>query len=328
MFRILIAGLGSIGRRHLANLRKLGVHDIALYRTRPEPVKEAPELPVFTNLTQALATRPDLVIVSNPTAYHLQVALAAAQAGCNLFIEKPLSHSWDGVDELLSLIEKKHLIALVGFDLRFEPGLCRVKELLQEGHIGRLLAIQAQVGQYLPDWHPTEQYREGISTRIDTGGGVLLDLIHELDYVRWLVGPVAQISCTADKITDLEIDTEDIAVMLLRFESGAIGTVHLDYMQRVPSRTCRVIGERGTILWDYHATKVQWYNLSKEVWEEFDYANFQRNDRFLAEMCHLLGCLKREQRPKVDVVEGSKVLKLALAAKESASTGKACQVSL
>src|SRR5918998_182634 len=119
MVRVLIAGLGSIGRRHLRNLRQLGVNEIIVFRTRPDPLAEAPDLPVFTDLTQALAAKPDVVIVSNPTAYHLGVAIPAAQAGCNLFIEKPISHSWDGVEELLSIIEKQRLLALAGFDLRF-----------------------------------------------------------------------------------------------------------------------------------------------------------------------------------------------------------------
>src|SRR3954469_18236676 len=189
MVRVLISGLGSIGRRHLRNLLRLGVGDILLHRTRPDPLEEAPELPVFTDLARALAERPDVVIVSNPTAHHLRVAVPAAEAGCHLFIEKPLSHSWDGVEELLATIRGRKLIAMMGFDLRFEPGLRRIKGLLAGGAIGRVTAIQAQVGQYLPDWHPGEDYRRGVSARKETGGGVILDLIHELDYVTWLVGP-------------------------------------------------------------------------------------------------------------------------------------------
>jgi predicted dehydrogenase len=327
MFRILIAGLGSIGRRHLCNLRHLGVKDILLYRTIPEQLKEAPELPVFTDLRQALAAQPNIVIVSNPTAYHLQIALPAAQAGCNLFIEKPLSHSWDGVEELLSTIRERHLLALVGFDLRFDPGVCKVKALLEEGRIGRVVAIQAQVGQYLPDWRPWEDYRTGMSARIDRGGGVILDLIHELDYVSWLIGSVSHVACFTDKVSSLEIETEDIAAILLRFKDGAIGTVHLDYIQRIPSRTCRIIGEAGTIFWDYYANKVCWYEANKDVWKEFEYSNFQRNDRFLAEMQYLLACVQGLAQPKVDICQGSQVLKLALASKESALTGERCRVT-
>lgn len=326
MFRVLIAGLGSIGRRHLNNLRQLGIHDIMLYRTIHEPVREVPELPVFGDLTQALATKPDVVIVSNPSAYHLQVAIPAAQVGCNLFIEKPLSNSWEGVEELLSIIQKQNLMALVGFDLRFDPGLCKIKLLLEEKCIGNIVAIQAQVGQYLPDWRPGKDYRRCMSAHIEHGGGVILDLIHELDYVSWLIGSVTHIACFADKISSLEIDTEDTAVILLKFENGAIGTIHLDYIQRVPSRTCRIIGEEGTILWDYFANKVRWYQSDKDDWQEYEYATFKRNDRFLGEMRHLLACIDRKENPKVDVLIGSKVLKLALAAKESAIKGKICQI--
>jgi predicted dehydrogenase len=276
---------------------------------------------------QALAARPDIMIVSNPTAYHLQVALPAAQAGCNLFIEKPLSNSWEGVEELLSIVQKQHLLAMVGFDLRFDPGLCKVKALLEAGCIGHVIAIQAQVGQYLPDWRSSEDYRQGMSAHAEKGGGVILDLIHELDYTSWLIGPVSQVTCFAEKVSSLEIDTEDTAAILLRFENGAIGTVHLDYIQRVPSRTCRVIGEEGTILWDYYTQKVRWYEIRKDTWQEFAWAGFQRNDRFVAEMRHVLVCLQGHEQPKVDVILGSRVLKLALAAKESALKGKACRVT-
>ena len=326
MCRILIAGLGSIGRRHLANLRQLASGDILLFRTTPERLEEAPQLPVFTDLGQALAAQPDVVIVSNPTAHHLEVALPAARAGCNLFIEKPLSHSWEGVEELLSVIQEQRLLALIGFDLRFDPGLCQVKTLLEEGCIGRVVAIQSQVGQYLPDWHPWEDYRKSSSASVDKGGGVILDLIHELDYVSWLIGPVGSLTCFADRVSGLEIATEDTAAIFLRFENGAIGTVHLDYIQRAPSRTCRVIGTEGTITWDYFAQTVRWYEARKDVWQAFEYGSFQRNDRFVAEMRHLLACLRGQELPKVGITWGSRILQLALMAKESALTGRACRV--
>ena len=327
MHRVLISGLGSIGRRHLVNLRRLGVRDILLHRRAVEPLSEAPELPVFSDLEQALALRPDVVIVSNPTAYHMQVAIPVAESGCNLFIEKPLSHSWDRVERFLALVEKLKLITLIGFDLRFDPGLGKVKSLLEQESIGRIVAIQAQVGQYLPDWHPWEDYRQGVSASREKGGGVIFDLIHELDYLSWLIGPVGQVACFADRLSSLEIETEDTAALLLRFENGAIGTLHLDYVQRIPSRTCRIIGERGTILWDAYAKVVSWCEAEKKVWQEFKYSACERNDRFLAEMAHLLCCLRGQESPQADAITGGRVLKLALAAKEAAVTGKWCAVA-
>src|SRR5215475_10799313 len=328
MYRVLISGLGSIGRRHLVNLRQLGVQDILLHRRTMEPLSEAPELPVFGDLEQALASRPDVVIISNPTAYHMQVAIPAAESGCNLFIEKPLSDSWDQVDRFLALVEKLKLVTLMGFDLRFDPGLRKVKSLLGQEAIGRIVAIQAQVGQYLPDWHPWEDYRQGVSASREKGGGVILDLIHELDYVSWLIGPVGQVACFADRLTSLEIQTEDTAALLLRFENGAIGTLHLDYVQRIPSRTCRIIGEKGTIIWDAHAKAVSWCGGEhNKAWQEFKYSACERNDRFLAEMVHLLCCLRGQESPQADAMTGGRVLKLALAAKESAAKGKWCGVA-
>jgi predicted dehydrogenase len=322
MPRLLIAGLGSIGRRHLDNLRSLGVDDFVLYRQRPEPLPQAPALPVFNDLDKALATRPDLVIVATPTACHLTVALPAARRGLNLFIEKPVADNWAGVDELLDLVKTQRLLSMVGFDLRFDPGLQKAKELLQSGSIGRVVSVQCQVGQYLPEWRPGEDYRKGSSARTATGGGVILDLIHELDYVAWLIGPVSQVSCFADRTSSLEIETEDVAEIILRFASGAIGSVHLDYIQRIPSRTCRLVGEEGTILWDYFGSSLCWFQTQTKGWQTFSYPGFQRNDRFVAEMRHVLACLRGEEQPRVDLAEGSRSLKLALAAKESARTGK------
>lgn len=322
MPRILLAGLGSIGLRHLNNLLQLGVEDILLLRTRNEPVKEAPHLPVFTDLQDALNQKPDAVIVSNPTSHHLEVALPAARAGCHLFIEKPLSHTWKDVDELLSITKEKRTVGMVGFDMHFDPGLRKMRELIKDGLIGRVTSLQVQVGQYLPDWHPWEDYRIGVSAREDTGGGVILDLIHEIDYVTWLMGDARDVMSMNDRVSSLEIQTEDTAAILLRFMSGAIGTINLDYIQRTISRTCRVIGEEGTITWDLVAQKVAWYLAQDKSWHEFSYAGFQRNDRFVAEMKHFLDCLKGDAQPEVSLESGAKSLRIALAAKESGKNGK------
>lgn len=326
MARVLIAGLGSIGRRHLRNLLHLGVGDILLYRTTSSSVSEAPHLPVYTDLKRALAEKPDVVLVANPTAHHVRTARMAAEAGCHLFLEKPVSHDFRGVEELKQVVQEKNLTSLVGFDLRFDPGLRKAKELLEEGVIGRVTAIHAQVGQYLPDWHPHEDYRKGVSARRETGGGVILDLIHELDYVAWLGGPVAEVGCFAETVSQLEIETEDTATIMLKFTSGALGSVNLDYIQRKPSRTCRIIGEEGTILWDYFENTVSWFKAGKEHWEELAYPHFERNDRFLLEMQHLLACLEGKDRPQVTLEAGIDVLRTALAAKESARKGIICPI--
>ena len=327
MPRILIAGLGSIGLRHLNNLLQLGEKDILLLRTRNEPVKEAPELPVFTNLQEALLQKPDAVIVSNPTSHHMNVALQAAKAGCHLFIEKPLSHTWENVETLSAIVKEKDLMGMVGFDMHFDPGLQKVRQLIKDGTIGHITAIQAQVGQYLPDWHPWEDYRKGVSAQVQTGGGVILDLIHEIDYVTWLMGEAKEVVSMNGHVSSLEIETEDTASILLRFKNNAIGTINLDYIQRTLSRSCRIVGEGGTITWDLMNQKVSWFLAEDKAWHDFLYAGFQRNDRFLAEMKHFLDCLQGKSEPEVNLESGSRSLKIALAAKESGKTGKVVVLS-
>jgi predicted dehydrogenase len=175
------------------------------------------------------------------------------------------------------------------------------------------------VGHYLPDWHPWEDYRQSYSARADLGGGVILDAIHEIDYIRWLLGQVAGVFCLADKLSGLEIDTEDSAALLLRFENGAIGEIHLDYIQRAYSRTCQIICEEGTIRWDYMAAQVRWYSAHKKTWQYFDTpASWEANEMYLDEMRHFFNCLARRATPEQDVFEAAQVLTLALAAKASA----------
>ena len=184
--KILIAGLGSIGRRHFHNLLALGERDLLLYRTHRStmPDEELQGFPVETDLGAALAHKPDAVIVSNPTSLHLDVAIPAARAGCCLFLEKPVSDSMERVHDLQAAVEDSGRQAFVGFQFRFHPGLREAKQLLEQGVIGRVLSVRAHWGAYLPGWHPWEDYRQGYSARSDLGGGVILTLCHPLDYLR------------------------------------------------------------------------------------------------------------------------------------------------
>jgi len=313
-----VIGCGSIGKRHLANLKSLGVDDIVAFDPQAERREAAARLgaSAFESLDALWERRPAVCLIATPTALHLPVALAAAQQGCHLFIEKPLSHAWDGVESLIDAVRRRHLVTLVGCNLRFHPGLRTVKRLLQEGAVGRIIAARVEVGQYLPDWHPAEDYRKNYSARQDLGGGVILDAIHEIDYVRWLIGEVAAVVCLAGRLSALEIDTEDTAALILRFAQGAIGEVHLDYVQRAYRRTCQVIGEQGTIHWDYTAGRVRWYDGRDRGWRVFSNpAGWEPNQMYVDEMSHFLACVAGAQRAELDVPEAAKVLGIALAAK-------------
>ena len=319
--RVLVVGCGSIGQRHLANLRRLGVEEIYAMDVREERRREVAEkftVSVFESLEKAWTCDPHVVLVTVPTSLHVPVALEAAFRRCHLFIEKPLSNTHAEIGQLLGVARQNELVTLVACNLRFHPGLRRIKQLLTEGAIGTPIALRAEVGQYLPDWHPAEDYRRSYSAHRELGGGVILDAIHEMDCARWLLGEVSAAACMAGKLSQLEIDTEDTAAILLQFESGALGEVHLDYVQRAYSRTCQVIGEEGTLHWDYTAGLVRWFSARKKTWSVYTNPDgWQPNQMYLDEMSHFFRCLRGEEEPAVSVFEGARVLEIALAAKEA-----------
>lgn len=327
--KFLIAGLGSIGRRHLRNLEALGQHDILLYRTHHSTLPDADQLnyPVETELTAALDHNPDAVIISNPTALHLQVAQTAAERGCHLFIEKPISHSIAGVEKLRATVERQGCQVLVGFQFRFHPGLQRVRGLLHTRAVGQPLAVRAHWGEYLPGWHPWEDYHQGYSARADLGGGVILTLSHPLDYLRYLLGEVQSLWAYTASRSELELAVEDSAEIGLRFRSGVIGSVHLDYVQQPPQHWLEIIGDAGTIRWDYLDGSLKWYQAQKSTWHsESVPPGFDRNQMFLDQMQHFIDVLETGATPACTLSDGIRALELALAAHESAAAGQ--QISL
>ena len=324
--RFLVIGCGSIGKRHISNLIALNTGEILAFDVRGDRRSEVESqfgVEALDNLEDAWKRGPDVALITAPTSAHVSLALQAAEHGCHLFIEKPLSDRLEGVAQLLKAVQEKNLVTLVGCNLRFHPGLANVKKLLEEGAIGRVVAARVEVGQYLPDWHPWEDYRQGYSARRDQGGGVILDAIHEIDYIRWMLGEVEAVACFTGKLSHLDIETEDTAAILLRFTSGAIGEVHMDYVQRAYSRTCHIIGDEGTIRWDYMAGEVRWYSAAAREWQVFaNPPGWEPNQMYLEEMQHFLKCLTREEEPALDVFEGTRVLEVAVGAKASAETGQ------
>ncbi len=324
--KILIAGFGSIGRRHFRNLLALGEQNILFYRTRRStlPDDETRKYPVFTDLEKALAEQPDGVIVSNPTAYHLDVAIPAAEAGCRILLEKPVSHTMARIPELRNLVEENGGEVLVGYQFRYHPGLQKVKALLEEKAIGKLLSVVAHWGEYLPGWHPWEDYRKGYSARADLGGGVVLTLSHPLDYLHWLMGEVVSVFGVTERNNELGIDVESAAVIGLKFENGVLGSVTLDYNQRPPMHRLEITGSHGTIRWNNADGVVAFYRAgenSTDGWVRFSPPEgFQRNDLFLIQMRHFLNVVRGDEKPVCALDDGVKALKIALAVHQSAKT--------
>ena len=323
--KIMIAGLGSIGRRHFRNLLSLGERNLLLYRTGNStlPDGELADFPVVTDLEAALSCQPEAVIVSNPTALHMDVAIPAARAGCHLLVEKPISASMDRIPELQAALAEAGVKALVGYHYRFHPGLQLLKELLDSNAIGRPLSVRVHWGEYLPGWHPWEDYRQGYSARPDLGGGVILTLSHPFDYLRWLFGEVEALWAFSGAIGDLELQVEDTAEVGFRFKRGLLGSLHLDYYQRPPAHWLEVVGALGTLHWDNAAGVVRVYRLQISGWEELPPPpGFERNSLFVSEMSHFLQVCRGESQPFCSLEDGIQALKIALAARVSQKSGQ------
>lgn len=329
--KFLICGLGSIGRRHLRNLKQLGEQDIILYRTRLStlPDDELSTFTTYTDLTEALAEKPDGVIISNPSALHIPVALQAARAGANLLIEKPVSHNLEGINELGEVLKQQGRRALVGFHFRYHPVLKEVKAELESATLGKPLSATAHWGEYLPGWHPYEDYRRAYAGRADLGGGATLTLSHPIDYLRWLLGDVKAVSATLSKLSKLEIDVEDNAEITLHFAKGAIGQIHLDYYQRPTRHTLEIRCTEGTIAWDNSTGAAKVYQASTDSWREFRLPEgFERNHLFLAEMRHFIEVIQGSE-PACSLEDGAAALQTVLMAHNSSNNfSKLVQVKM
>jgi predicted dehydrogenase len=333
--KFLIAGLGSIGRRHLRNLVALGEKDILLLRTHKAtlPDEELTGYPVETDIHEALKKhKPDAVIVANPTALHLDIAIPAAQVGCHILLEKPVSDSFERLDALRQAAQKNGSKILVGFQFRYHPTLNKARELIRSNAVGRALTVHAHWGEYLPQWHPWEDYRRGYAARADLGGGVIRTLTHPFDYLRYLVGEIESLWSLHAHVSPLEIDVEDVAEIGLKFVNGAIGGLHLNYVQRPPRHSLEIVGTNGTLYWDNSDGILQFSrfpapfgsysdNPPAPVIDSFSPPEgFERNHLFMAQTRHFIEIARGEVEPVCTLEDGIAALRLALAARGSASS--------
>ena len=322
--KFLIIGCGSIGERHIRNLNNLSAGKILAYDINPDRLhlmKENYNVETYETIEKGLNQNPDLVLVCTPPSLHITFAMKAIDSGAHVFVEKPISHVIEGVNELLAEAKKKNLKVFVGYNHRFYEGVKLLKKIFDDGAIGKPLSIKAEFSQYLPDWRPWQDYRESYTAKKELGGGIILDGSHEIDYVRWILGEIKEVSCSADKISDLEVDVEDTADISVKFENNAIGEIHLDFIQKGYTRNCKITGERGTITLDYPKKIVELYSSDNKKCKKFPIKS-EVSNTYVQEIKHVIECIKTNKEPLINGDSAKKVLEIALAAKESAKTGK------
>ncbi len=325
--RVLVVGLGSIGIRHLTNLRQLGCRHLGALRGRNKALYKPVDLSgvsVHVELDDALGAGYDAVIVSNPTSEHMQIAQRAAESGSHLYVEKPLSQALAGTDDLVETVRSRNLVAMVGCQLRFHPNLIAIKQWLGQGSIGRILGAQVDAGEFLPAWHPWEDYRESYAARRELGGGVILTLIHEIDYLYWFFGELKPMNSVGGRSGALELDVEDHASSFLLSERERVPVfLHMDYLQQPASRKMKIIGCHGIIEWDYHEGRAS-LSVDGSLREASTVPeNWDRNELFLSSMNDFLQAAVQGHKPRVTLEEGIAVLSIALRIKAQVASDEA-----
>lgn len=330
--RILIVGLGSIGKRHLRLARKL-LPDADIRVLRHQVCASIPEHAdgCFSSLDQAIDFAPQVAVIASPATLHMAAAQPLARVGAHLLVEKPLSASLDGVSQLLEICREQKIVLLTGYNLRFLLSLQQFRELLKENIVGRVLSVRCEIGQYLPSWRPDTDYRLGVSARQELGGGALLELSHELDYLRWIFGEVDWVKAALSRQSNLEIDVEDTAHLMLGFVPMSdgyqlIGTVNLDFIRHDTTRLCTAIGENGSLRWNGLTGVVELFEAGAKEWRELFHHQHQCDDSYLAEWKHFLECIADGVQVAISGDDGFAVLRIIEAARQSSATGNAVSI--
>ncbi len=319
--KVLFVGLGSIGQRHLRNLQTLGTFEYFALRSRGHALPaEFSAVPIraLSHMDDVVAVAPDLALLcAPPVAQQAVLGRLVRETKCHFFIEKPIAPTIEHLYEFADALEADRRKSLVGYNLRFHPVSGVVREVLQAKTLGRVCSARASVGQYLPDWHPHEDYRQGYSANRGLGGGVVLDLIHEIDLLCSWFGIPDRVKALAGKPSSLEIDTEDTAEMLCGFPHGVIGSIHLDYVQRVPMRQGVIVGDAGTLTYDLLKNECQVLRPGADP-VKHEYAGFVRNDMYVSELAMLLDAIRSDAPCAPSLRDGIDVLGVALRAKHDA----------
>ena len=334
--KILITGLGSIGQRHVRNLRRLYGNEVELiaYRSRGLKTTFSDDLKIregvdleaeygitaYYRLEEALAQKPEAAFITNITSRHMETALACAKAGCHMLIEKPLSHDMEGVEELERIAEEKGLKIFMGFQNRYHPSVQRMKESIESGELGNLVYGSCEFSERVITMHRYEDYRDTYMAQKKMGGGPVLNLqMHDLDILQWILGKPAEVSAQIKYASGLEIDVEESAQAVFTYRGGIPVYAHTDFIQYPPVHRFKMVGDHGRIEADLIAAETVKYigDEPAMIWKEED---FIRNDMFIEELKDFFECIKHDRESVIPLKAGIISLQMAVAVKKAAES--------
>lgn len=328
---ILIAGYGSIGRRHFRNLKSMGYGDVRLVRSGRKPT-EGFETPsdtfAYENLESALADGPRMVVVANPTSLHVDVARAAMLAGASVLLEKPVCTSVDEARELEAEVFAANGICSMAYCFRYHPLYAALADLVHAGRLGRVFHLHTWQASFLPDWHPWENYLEGYAARSDLGGGVVRTLDHDLDLIRWIAGQPTEVIAAAGSLSGIGVEVEDTADMIFRFPERKQAHVHVSFGRRDYTRGMWVVGEDASASLDWTRGTVVLRDGKQVIDEIFLPNDYDLNNMYLEMAKDALDNFALDPpRAPVPLANGVAALEMATAALESSRTSKAVSIT-
>ena len=316
--KILIIGFGSIAKRHINNLiHNINCEIIVYSRRKNIRFLDHKKINVLNSLEKCLLEKPDVAFITNETAFHIPVAIKMAKAGLDLFIEKPLSNSTNGIKTLQKIVKQKKLVTQMGCNLRFHKCIIKIRQLINQKKIGKVISIQSENGSY----------RKGYASDRQLGGGIILTMIHDIDYLYWIFGNPKSIFSVSGKFSDLDISAEDYCSSIIEFKNNITAELHLDFFQRPEFRGCKIKGTKGVIYWNSDKNEIRLFKNRKKVWEVvLALKKFQRNEMYIDEIIHFLKCVKNRKQTINNLDEGIKTMKIALAMKKSSKNRRMIKI--
>jgi predicted dehydrogenase len=282
---ILVIGGGSIGERHMSNLLLAGYEHVVVLRKRNLPFRNQAlaGLRIVTSEEDALDLKPKAAIICTPTSMHLQQTIWCLEHGMHVLVEKPLSHNLEQWENLTRAVNSSGKLLFVGYMMRYHPLVGKMQQIMAQGNLGRLLSFTSHWGEYLPNWHPWEDYRTSYAAKKELGGGASLTLSHDLDLVNHLVGKqITNYQFLQNHASGLEVTADAGADFLMAFEGGITGHVHLNYFEQPANRFLHLVFEKGRL--EFYYFKNELHLLTPDDKQLITADDFDRNQLFTAEL--------------------------------------------
>jgi|TARA_B110001450_G_C17583057_1_gene465784 predicted dehydrogenase len=332
---ILIVGLGSIGQRHLRNIKRLypNTNFFSYRRLFKSPsldnnnrikdfnLKTKYKIKYINSLNNLEKHKIDIAFICTPSSFHVEETIKIIKQNINIFVEKPLGSSLKNIDKLKKTLKSKKVISMVGFQLRFNPIILKLKKIINSNKFGKLNHILIHHAENINNFHKYENYKDLYAAKKNLGGGVVLTQIHEIDYMLYLLDnyKIKKIRSLSSKVSQLKLDVEDTLNSFFLFvdkKKEVICNLHLNYYEQPGKRQISLIFENSKILADLNNRKITYEKNSHKKVEKF---NFTRNDLFMSEIKYFFKHIKKDKRinDSMNLFNGIKTLKLAMRLKKN-----------